>query len=105
MNPRSIRLIDDAREDLYAGRRFYDNMQEGVGAWFWDSLIADMESLHVYAGVHTKQHGYYRLLAKRFPYAVYYQLDPDYITIIATLPLRRDPEWIAGQFEGRSSGY
>lgn len=41
------------------------------------------------------------MLAKRFPYAVYYDLDTKYITIVAVLPLRRDPQWIAKQFQRR----
>lgn len=29
----------------------------------------------IYAGVHSKLFGCYRMLAKRFPYAIYYQID------------------------------
>lgn len=59
MSQRQIRLIDEARQDLYAGSQFYDRLQEGVGTWFWDSLLADIESLQIYAGIHMKEYGYY----------------------------------------------
>jgi hypothetical protein len=38
---------------------------------------------------------YHRMLAKRFPYAVYYRIHSDIAYVIAVLPLRRDPKWIA----------
>lgn len=104
MTEQAIRLLDAARADLRAGRRFYKRLQPGVGAWFWDSLLADIELLHIHAGVHARQYGYYRLLARRFPYAVYYELDWQYITVVAVLPLRRDPAWVTRQFQNRSSG-
>lgn len=105
MSERAIRLLDAARDDLRAGKRFYQRLQPGVGTWFWDSLLADIESLHIHAGVHVRQYGYYRLLAQRFPYAVYYEFDSRHITVVAVLPLRRDPVWVAGQFENRPPGH
>jgi len=32
-----------------------------------DSIFSDIESLHLFAGIHTLHFGYHRLLAKRFP--------------------------------------
>lgn len=101
MTRRVIRLIDSAAEDLNSGKRFYDGLQEGIGRWFYDSLMADIEALQVHAGVHERLYGYYRMLAKRFPYAVYYDLDTAFITVMAILPLRRDPAWISEQVDHR----
>lgn len=70
-----VRLLAEAVGDLDAGKTFYDRQQPGVGDYFWDSLLADVESLLIYAGVHSKLFGCYRMLAKRFPYAIYYQID------------------------------
>ena len=74
MSGRSIRLLDEARDDLLAGRDFYESLQPGIGAYFWDSLLSDIESLHIHAGVHQRKFGWYRMLARRFPYAVFYEL-------------------------------
>lgn len=101
MEKRKIRLMDEARQDLHAGKSFYDSLQQGVGDWFRDSLIADIESLHIHAGVHEVHFGFYRMLAKRFPYAVYYSLDSEYITVVAVLPMRRSTEWLTKQFPER----
>ena len=71
------------------GRLFYDEKETGVGDYFWDSLVADIESLTIYAGVHSKKFGYHRMPAKRFPYAIYYEIHDDTAYVIAVLPMRR----------------
>ena len=61
-----IEILDRARQDVLEGCRFYETQREGVGRYFFDSLMGDIESLHLYAGVHAKQWGYYRMIARRF---------------------------------------
>ena len=53
--------------------------------------------MHLYAGVHRKCFGYYRVLSRRFPYAVYYRIVGDEIQVWRVLDCRRDPEWIRRQ--------
>jgi len=57
-----------------SGREFYDRQREGVGGYFFDSLFAEIDSLVLYAGIHRMQLGHHRMLAKRFPYAIYYRV-------------------------------
>ncbi|MDD2759897.1 MAG: type II toxin-antitoxin system RelE/ParE family toxin [Methylomonas sp.] len=80
--------------DLQGGKKFYDANQIGIGDYFFDSLLADIESLSLYAGIHGKQFGLYRMLAKRFPYAIYYDLNEEFIIVLAVLDLRCKPSWI-----------
>ncbi|WP_369408914.1 hypothetical protein [endosymbiont of Lamellibrachia barhami] len=66
-----IRLLDSASRDMVDGYRFYKQQSEGLGDYFLDSLYSDIDSLLVFAGVHAVHFGkYYRLLSKRFPFAV-----------------------------------
>jgi plasmid stabilization system protein ParE len=59
----------------------------------WNTdLLSDIDSLRLYAGIHAKTWGYYRLLSQRFPYAVYYTLENDTVPIHAVLDCRQDPE-------------
>jgi len=102
MSGRTIRLLDEARQDLLTGREFYETLQPGIGTCFWDSLLADIESLQIHAGVHQQQFGFFRMLAKRFPYAVFYELSPVHITLVAILPLRRSPAWLADRLRSRN---
>ena len=76
-----IKVLSSAIDDLYAGRLFYEKQGEGLGENFFDSLFSDTDSLLLYAGIYPKVFGYHRLLSKRFPYAVYYSLDQELITI------------------------
>jgi len=67
---------------------------ESLGRYFLESLFSDIDSLKLNAGIHTKVFGYYRLLSKRFPYAVYYKKEVDTILINAILDCRCNPDWI-----------
>ncbi len=65
------------------------------GDYFLDSLWSDINSLRLYAGVHTVYHGYHRLLSKRFPFAIYYRIEGRIARVRAVLDCRRDPVWIS----------
>lgn len=72
---RKIRLLDEAYLDLQVGHRFYEKQAPGLGGYFLDSLISDIDSLAVYAGIHPTCFGsYHRMLSKRFPFAIYYRI-------------------------------
>jgi hypothetical protein len=87
-----IRILTSACLDLAAGQQFYERQGEGLGAYFLDSLVADIDSLALYAGIHRKVFGFHRLLAKRFPYAVYYRIDPQGTAVVyRVLDCRQNP--------------
>jgi len=86
-----IKILADAKVDLLMGAEFYEQQSQGLGKYFLDSISSDIESLQIYCGVHKKIKSYYRLLSKRFPYAIYYKYDRDTIYIYAILDCRRDP--------------
>ncbi|MDP8239125.1 MAG: hypothetical protein P9X24_08545 [Candidatus Hatepunaea meridiana] len=65
-------------------------------------LVSDIESLFLYAGIHNKKLGFYRMLSKRFPFAIYYQIEGNIAQVVAVLPMRRDPAWIERELEVRS---
>ena len=102
MKAKDIVVLKEASEDLKNGQTFYNQRETGVGDYFWDSLIADIESLIIYAGIHLKQYGFYRMLAKRFPYAIYYELKDHIAYVVAILPMRRDPKWIKKRLKKQS---
>jgi plasmid stabilization system protein ParE len=90
-----IRILDEAERDLEDGRQFYEKQRAGLGIYFLDTLFADIESLHLYAGIHRIFFGqYHRLLSKRFPFAVYYTVSESTVLIHAVLDCRRNPSWI-----------
>ena len=89
-----IVILRSAIEDLALGHDFYDRQGEGLGDYFEGSLMADIDSLRLYAGVHVQAYGYYRMLSGRFPYAIYYEVVGEQIRIRAVLDCRRNPKWI-----------
>jgi hypothetical protein len=60
----------------------------------------DIESLRLYAGVHSKRFGYHRLLSERFPYAVYYDQEGTTARVWAVLDCRSDPNAIREKLAG-----
>jgi plasmid stabilization system protein ParE len=97
MTVKHIQIASDAVADLEDGKFFYSAQSQGVGEYFWNSLLSDIETLTTYAGIHTKEFGYYRMLSKRFPYSIYYEVEGDTVFVVAVLPERRDPVWIANR--------
>lgn len=51
-----------------------------------------MESLWLYAGVHSKHECLYRMLSKTLPYAIYYDIIDRTAIIVAVLDMRRNPD-------------
>ena len=94
MKVKEVIVLHEAENDLYAGEDFYELQECGIGDYFWDSLISDIESLYLYAGILIKTAGFYKMLSNRFPYAVYYSFENNIVKIIAVLPMKRDPLWI-----------
>ena len=41
---KEIITLDEVAEDLNNGKAFYDRLSRGLGDYFWDSLMADIES-------------------------------------------------------------
>ena len=101
MKIKDIVILKEVADDLNDGKYFYDQKEAGVGDYFWDNLIADIESLVIYAGIHSKKCGLYRMFSKRFPYAIYYEIEDEIARVIAVLPMRRDPEWIKKKLKER----
>ncbi len=96
----SIRLTPSAERDLLSGFEFYESQVAGLGDYFVDNLIADIDSLCVAAGSHpTSYAGFYRMLSKRFPFAIYYELQERTAYVVAVLDCRQNPDSITERFD------
>ena len=91
---RKVVVLAEAAEDIEQARDFYDTQELGIGDYFTDSLLADIESLALYHGTHRQVFGLYRMLAHRFPFGIYYHETKNETQVLAVLDLRRDPNWI-----------
>ena len=95
-----IRILESARLDLLDGYRFYEVQATGLGQYFLDSLFSDIDSLLITAGVHPVHFGqYYRLLSRRFPFAIYYRIEGQHVLVYAVLDCRRHLSVIRARLE------
>ncbi len=101
MTASEVILLEEAVGDLEVGRRFYEERAEGIGVYFVDSVFADVVSLRLFAGIHPIHYGYFRMLAKRFPFAVYYEIENTAARVVAILDMRQDPQSIRKILEKR----
>ena len=94
-------VLQEAASDIERGIDFYNAIEDGVGLYFRDSIVADIRRLGVYIGEHRIHLGYFRSLSSRFPYAIYYRDKDGARQVVAVLDLRRSPGWIREQLTDR----
>ena len=90
-----IKILAPARFDLIESYWFYQEREIGLGDQFLESVLEDVDSLLITAGIHQKEAGKYRKIATRFPHSIFYVVESNEIRILAILDNRRDPDWIS----------
>jgi hypothetical protein len=85
----TVVILEDAVEDLEAGAQFYESCATGVGDYFLDSILPIL-TLWFFL-VHPIYFGFHRMLSKRFPFGIYYEVEDEVVYVYAILDLRRDP--------------
>jgi hypothetical protein len=100
---KKVVVLSDAAGDMEAARDFYDALEFGVGQYCVDSLLADIESLSLFSGIHPKHFEFHRMLASRFPFGIYYSEYGDETQVFAILDLRRNPNWIRKELKKRNT--
>jgi len=101
MKVHDVKILGQVEKDLKDGREFYNFNELGVGSYFFDSIVSDIESLRFYAGIHSTKYGLYKMLAKRFPFAIYYDIKGITAIVVAVLDLRRNPALIRKKLNER----
>jgi hypothetical protein len=99
---REIVVLEEAAEDIERGREFYNRQDIGVGDYFEDTILSDIESLRLFHGIHSKHFGFHRILSKRFPFGIYYREASESTQVFAVLDLRRNPIRIRKELKGRN---
>lgn len=89
--PLPVHPISAASADLLAAHDWYEQRSPGLGKDFVrmvDAAIAVItRQLELLPPVHR---GLRRMLVRRFPYAVFYRIDPDAVRVIAVLHTKMD---------------
>jgi plasmid stabilization system protein ParE len=89
----NVRLLSPAFREMEQAIRYYDAELPGLGYRFLQELNAAIERIRLFPFA-WKQVGELtrRCLLKGFPYAVFYSVREDEITIAAIVHLHRDPQ-------------
>jgi hypothetical protein len=97
----TVVVLEDAAGDLEAGRCFYESREPGVGDYFLESLLSDLDSLILYAGIHSRHFGFHRMLSKRFPFGLYYEVEGETAYVYAILDMRQNPLGLQSELQTR----
>lgn len=86
----SVRVRPEAELDLVIAARWYEAQRRGLGAEFLDELELLISSLADNALLYAMQFGSIRrVFARRFPYAVFYQVIDEDVVVLSILHARR----------------
>ena len=88
-----IRFEPEAEQDVWDAARWYESEAPGLGYEFMRTVEAAVHRVarfpEAFAEVRT---GLRRTGIKRFPYSLFYEIEPDRIVVIACMHQHRDPE-------------
>jgi plasmid stabilization system protein ParE len=91
MRPRLL-LEPEARADLADAFDWYESQREGLGSEFLAQVALVLESIEANPQQFPVLRGRTRrALVHRFPFGVFYVVEPDLIAVTACLHGRRDP--------------
>ena len=86
-----VLLRERAEQDLASACDWYDSRQSGLGKEFLDEVAASLRTLESYP---KRQHLYYRdfrrIIIRRFPYKIFYQIIGEKVIVFRILHARQD---------------
>ena len=86
-------LLPEAEQDIAEAYAWYEERQRGLGEEFLRCIDACLASIRrnpeLYAFAHET---YRRALARRFPYAIFYEYAEDTITVYSVFHCSQDPK-------------
>ena len=87
-----VRFAPEAADDVTAGFRWYEEQRPGLGSQFLDCVVACLERVRRSPELHARVQGEFRrAFVRRFPYAVFYELVDQTVTVYGIVHTARDP--------------
>jgi len=86
-------LAPEVKQDLSDAYRWYESQRTGLGEDFLSRIELCFESLRNAPESNAVVHkNYRRALVRKFPYAVFYELNDKVITVYCVFHTSRDPD-------------
>ncbi len=99
----TLRFLPQVEADVWNGRMWYEDKSPGLGEEFLRVFYACSEELarnpQVCATVHRD---FRRRLLRRFPYAIYFRMERDYVVVFGLFHCARDPRRLRKELRDRS---
>ena len=95
---RSVRFEAPAQAEIVAAFEWYEQRSYGLGGDFLRAVAAGEERLAREAeGFPVARGRFRRILLRRFPYALHFEIVDEVVSVLACIHLRRSPErWPGG---------
>ena len=85
-------FLDEARAEFDAAADWYDRQQPGLGIAFIARVQDVLDAISAMPRMHQVIfQDVRRAVVKKFPYTVIYQVEPDYVLVVAVFHGKRDP--------------
>jgi plasmid stabilization system protein ParE len=79
--------------DLAGGYAWYEGQDKGLGEQFLSAVNAAFDAIERYPEMFARVHGEVRrTVVSRFPYAVFYRVEPKRVVVLTVLHTARDPK-------------
>lgn len=93
MAARPIRIQPSAQSHIREAFEWYEQQREGLGLQLLDEIEALLSRIAEHPGMHPiHRDEIHKALARRFPYLLFYIVEPDAVVVIAFLHAHRDPK-------------
>ncbi len=97
-----LRFLPRVEGDVWNGRLWYEDKAPGLGEEFLRVLYACSEELARHPQVYAKVHkDFRRRLLRRFPYAIYFRIEGDYVVVFGLFHCARDPRRLRRELRDR----
>jgi len=90
---RQAYLRPEARKDLRDAATWYEDRREGLGGDFIDEFLGCISRIEEHPeSYELVDVDVRRAVLRRFPYAIFYVIEPGHIEVLSVLRCSRDPE-------------
>ena len=92
---RDLIIRSKAEAELVDAFNWYENQVSGLGSDYLNTVDAALSGIQRNPAVHPIVHGKVRrCLVRRFPYAIFYLIEPTKIIVLAVFHVRQNPtDW------------